>query len=216
MRLPPRTFDAVRASSSVRVLRIENDLYLLAEAAARGDRPALDDLVRELQADVVRTTRLIVGSGSSAAEDAAQDTLTDITRGIRSLENPRAVRTWALRIATRRAFKAVRSERLLRLRHERHLSLPEMDPDPNRRTVELRSAFYALKPSLRAVAVLRLYVGLSEAETASVLSIPVGTAKSQLHAARLELSRALSEAGIAPATQAMSKEQGAPGEEVRL
>jgi len=197
------------------VLKVETDLHQLAEAASRGDRPALDDLVRALQADVVRTTRLIVGSGSTVAEDAAQDALADMTRGIGGLEDPHAVRAWALRIATRRAMKASRSERLLRLRRERHITIPETDSLPSRRTVELRSAFHALKPRLRAVAVLRLYVGLSEAETAAVLSIPVGTVKSQLHAARFELSRALTDAGVVPATQVRSKDRGAPREETR-
>ena len=49
----------------------------------------------------------------------------------------------------------------------------------------------ALPPRLRAVAVLRLYTGLSEHETAKALDCSVGTVKSQLHDARLRLATAL-------------------------
>jgi DNA-directed RNA polymerase specialized sigma24 family protein len=46
---------------------------------------------------------------------------------------------------------------------------------------------------MRAVAVLRLYVGLSERETSKVLGCSVGTVKSQLHDARERLTRFLKE-----------------------
>jgi len=44
---------------------------------------------------------------------------------------------------------------------------------------------------MRTVAVLRLYVGLSEEETAEALGCAPGTVKSRLHGARARLQRAL-------------------------
>jgi hypothetical protein len=73
----------------------------LAGRAHVGDSAALNELLVELRPLVVQTARLVVGSGSWAAEDAA---------------NPAAVRTWALRVTTRRALKVARRERLLRVR----------------------------------------------------------------------------------------------------
>jgi RNA polymerase sigma-70 factor (ECF subfamily) len=87
----------------------------LASRANAGDSAALNELLTELRPLVVRTARLIVGSGSWAAEDAAQEALLDISRGIGALHDAAAVRTWALRIATRRALKVARRERLLRI-----------------------------------------------------------------------------------------------------
>jgi RNA polymerase sigma factor (sigma-70 family) len=55
----------------------------------------------------------------------------------------------------------------------------------------LKEAFDALPPKLRATAVLRLYVGLSESEAAEALGCPVGTVKRRLHDARLRLARDL-------------------------
>src|SRR5918999_3279219 len=88
----------------------------LARKVAAGDRASLDEFLRELQPLVVRTTRLIVGSGSPAAEDAAQEALLDVARGIGTLREPEAARSWAIRVAATRALKVARRERLMSLR----------------------------------------------------------------------------------------------------
>lgn len=173
-------------------------LVALAGRARAGDAAALNDLLAELSPVVVRTARLVVGSGSWAAEDAAQEALLDISRGIGRLRDPAAVRTWALRVAIRRAFKVARRERLLRTRHVPAIE-PAAEPDHgDGRGAALKQAFDSLPPRLRATAVLRLQAGLSEGETASVLGCSVGAVKSNLHDARKRLSHLLREAGYAP------------------
>ena len=166
-------------------------LTRLAERAVGGDRQALDELLRELRPRIVRTVRLVVGAGSWAAEDAAQEAMIDVLRGIRGLRNPAAVHGWALRLATTRAIKVARRERILSLVRplSEHADLAAAAPDGS--SVELKRAFDELPPRMRAVAVLRLYTGLSEQETANVLDCSVGTVKSQLHDARLRLATAL-------------------------
>jgi RNA polymerase sigma factor (sigma-70 family) len=122
--------------------------------------------------------------------------LLDLTRGIATLRDASAVRTWALRISARRALKVARRERLLR---RRIVSLPAADVlhgEAAGLRRELRAAFYALPPRMRAVAVLRLYAGASELETAAVLGCSVGTVKSQLHDARARLAQSLLAAGV--------------------
>jgi RNA polymerase sigma factor (sigma-70 family) len=179
---------------------VEEPLVDLARGAAAGDRDALDELVRELEPTVVRAVRLIVGSGSWSAEDAAQEALIDVTRGIGSLRDPRAVKTWALRVATSRALKIARRERLLALRRS-PVIVDDLAVSPEEhRSAELKAAFDRLPPRLRATAVLRLYVGLSEAETAEVLGCSTGTVKSNLHDARKRLGKTLGERGLAPVT----------------
>ena len=66
------------------------------------------------------------------------------------------------------------------------------------RSAALKDVFDRLPPVLRATAVLRLYLGLSEAETARALDCPLGTVKSNLHDARRKLSATLLERGFAP------------------
>jgi RNA polymerase sigma factor (sigma-70 family) len=173
----------------------------LATRARGGDAAALNELLAELQPSVVRTARLVVGSGSSAAEDAAQDALLDISRGISRLRDPASVRTWALRVAIRRALKVARRERLLRVRNApADEALQESAPAEGRQ-VALKQAFDSLPPRMRATAVLRLQAGLSEDETAAVLGCSVGAVKSNLHDARKRLTRLLSEAGYAPTVE---------------
>jgi RNA polymerase sigma factor (sigma-70 family) len=170
----------------------------LARGAIGGDKRALDHLLRELEPLVTRTARLIVGSGSWAAEDAAQEALMDLARGIERLREPRAAGAWALRVATTRALKVAARERLVALRRAT-LDDVEVVSDPtDERGAAVKDAFDRLPPGLRATAVLRLYVGLSESETATVLGCSVGTVKSNLHDARRKLTATLVERGFAP------------------
>jgi RNA polymerase sigma-70 factor (ECF subfamily) len=171
---------------------------LLARRAHAGDSAALDELVAELRPLVVQVTRLVVGAGSWAAEDAAQEALIDVTLGINRLRDPAAVRTWAMRIATRRALKVARRERLLRLRTAPAVEELRADAPTDGREPALKQAFDRLPPRLRATAVLRLQAGLTEQETADVLGCSVGVVKSNLHDARKRLTQVLAEAGYAP------------------
>jgi RNA polymerase sigma-70 factor (ECF subfamily) len=185
------------------IVAVTPDIVDLARRASAGETAAADELLRELEPLVVRTVRLVVGSGSWTAEDAAQDALLDIDRGIDSLRDPRAVKAWALRVATQRALKVSRRERLLSLRRA-----PNLDPEllaesgglETGRSAAIKAAFDLLPPRLRATAVLRLYVGLSEEETAGVLGCSLGTVKSNLHHARKRLGGELRERGFEPTT----------------
>jgi len=182
---------------------VRPDIVDLARRASAGETAAADELLRELEPLVVRTVRLVVGSGSWAAEDAAQDALLDIDRGIASLRDPRAVKEWALRVATRRALKVSRRERLLSLRRAPGLDpelLAESSEAETGRSAAMKAAFDLLPPRLRATAVLRLYAGLSEDETAGVLGCSLGTVKSNLHDARKRLAGELRERGFEPTT----------------
>jgi RNA polymerase sigma factor (sigma-70 family) len=172
----------------------------LARRAADGDASSLEDLLRELEPLVVRTARLIVGSGSWAAEDAAQEALVDVAQGIATLRDPEAARAWALRVTTRRALKVARCERLVS--RNRVLAVPELAAGPaDQRSSAIKGAFDQLPPKLRATAILRLYVGLTERETAAALGCSLGTVKSNLHDARGRLATALVERGLAPAVR---------------
>jgi RNA polymerase sigma factor (sigma-70 family) len=173
----------------------------LASRANAGDVAALNELLAELRPLVVQTARLVVGSGSWAAEDAAQEALLDITHGLPKLRDPTSVRTWALRVATRRALKVARRERLLRVRSAPGLEGLHAVGLAEGREAALKKAFDRLPPRLRATAVLRLQAGLSEEETADALGCSVGTVKSNLHDARKRLTHSLTEAGYAPAVE---------------
>jgi DNA-directed RNA polymerase specialized sigma24 family protein len=101
-------------------------------------------------------------------------------------------------VATTRALKIARRERLFSLRRSSVVDADLVQAPQEPRAAELKAAFDRLPPRLRATAVLRLYVGLSEAETAEVLGCSTGTVKSNLHDARKRLGKTLGESGLAP------------------
>jgi RNA polymerase sigma factor (sigma-70 family) len=182
---------------------VPHELENLARRALEGDRAAFNALFALLRPEIVRVTRLIVGPGSWSAEDAAQEACLDILEGLRGLRDPSAVRTWSLRIASRRALKQARRDRLLLRRRAHPDSIEGLMPSGSTGAPRaLIDAFYGLPPRLRVVAVLRLFAGVSEQETADILQCPVGTVKSQLNDARGRLVDALQSTGIGPSTQA--------------
>ena len=177
----------------------------LAQRASGGDAAALERLLRELRPLVVRTTRLVVGAGSGAAEDAAQEALVDMAYGIGGLNDPERVRAWAMRIAVRRAVRVARRERL-RVRRADEVEVEDAPaPHSEPALASLKAAFDRLPPRARAVAVLRLYSGLSEEETAEVLGCSVGAVKAHLHKARRRLADTLREEGLAPTVREVNR-----------
>jgi RNA polymerase sigma-70 factor (ECF subfamily) len=147
-------------------------------AAQRGDALALDELLDEL-APYVR--RLCARIAPAAADDAAQEALLAVFRGLPSLRAPEAIMTWARSVTVRTAIRLARQ-------HEaevpaqgtpigRHASSPEG-------LVDIDDAVARLPVSQRVVLVLRTREGLSEQEIATTLGIPVGTVKSRLNRAR--------------------------------
>jgi RNA polymerase sigma factor (sigma-70 family) len=145
----------------------------------------------ELQPLVVRTVRLVVGSGSAVAEDAAQEALLELSRALPRLRSGASAGAFAAKIAARVALRAVKRERRFALLGLRVRELPASAPGANGQPaelVELKEAFDRLPARQRATAVLRLHVGLSEQETAEALGCSVGTVKHQLHDARIALA----------------------------
>jgi RNA polymerase sigma factor (sigma-70 family) len=176
------------------------DVTRLARLAREGDRAALDEFLAVMQPVVVRAVRLVVGPGSTLAEDSCQEALLDIARGLQGLDSPDRAVPWVMRVAMRRAVRAARRQRLrahLIGNDDLLVAAEDRGPVPGR-LLEIREAFDALPTRVRAVAVLRIYVGFSEAETAEALGCSLGTVKSRLHTARKRLQTLLSEEAAAP------------------
>ncbi|WP_307796627.1 RNA polymerase sigma factor [Actinomadura barringtoniae] len=151
----------------------------IVEAAQRGDVLALDRLLDEL-APYVR--RLCGRIAPATADDATQEALLAIFRGLASLDAPEAIMTWVRSVTVRTAIRLAR-------RNDLEIATDEpvvVDrPDPSfEGLVDIDDALRRLPVSQRAVLVLRTQEGLSEEEIATTLGIPAGTVKSRLHRAR--------------------------------
>lgn len=154
-----------------------SDVDALVRAAQRGDRLALNRLLREL-APVVGP---ICGAiALDQGDDAMQETMIAVVRNLGALREPAAINGWARRIATREAVRVV---------HRRGVVTAAGMADVPATTdveaaVDIRDTLARLTPEQRAVLVLRDVAGMSEAEAAAVLDVAPGTVKSRLHRAR--------------------------------
>ena len=147
-------------------------------AAQRGDALALDRLLDELAPYVRRLCARIV---PAAADDATQEALLAVFRGLPSLRTPEAIMTWVRSVTVRTAIRLARE-------HDREVAaegtLRGCCTSSLEGLVDIDDALARLPVSQRVVLVLRSREGLSEQEIATTLGIPTGTVKSRLHRAR--------------------------------
>jgi RNA polymerase sigma-70 factor (ECF subfamily) len=159
----------------------------LVERALGGDLDGYGELVRRHQTAALRLAATVCGS-TEEARDIVQDAF---VQGYRSLDRYRGeapVRSWLLRIVANHAKNALRSTARRRGREDRFAVLDgaAADADPVGQPVVDRAEVSALLAMLtalperdREVLALRFVAGLSEADTASTLGVPVGTVKSR-------------------------------------
>ena len=154
-------------------------------AAKGGDRKALGELVRLWHPRLVAHGWRLTGR-REAGEDAVQSAWRDIVRVINSLRDERAFAPWAYRIVTRAAGRHTGREiGTDALDHEIEDEAP--GPETASRHAELRRHIRTLPAGHRAAVALHYFEGLTIAETAVALNIPVGTAKTRLMHARAKL-----------------------------
>ncbi|HVE14766.1 MAG TPA: sigma-70 family RNA polymerase sigma factor [Elusimicrobiota bacterium] len=165
--------------------------------------PTPDELLAHL--DRVYTLALRLAGNPADAWDLAQDAMLKALKGLPAFRGDAALDTWLFRI-TVNAWKNRNASASWRW-WERRVSLdplgeegsvpklaepgPEgaLEADESRRALE--AALAALAPEDRAALVLRELENKSYQEIVEILGIPMGTVKSRLHRARLELARAL-------------------------
>src|SRR5262245_21065651 len=148
-------------------------LVLLAQA---GDRAALGELLRYVQAPLHAYLARLLGDGH-LAEDVLQDVFVIVWRKLRWLREPELFRPWVYRIASREAVRRLRKERFWarRRRELRLAALPAADPPepvPREWLAQLPDRLAAVTPASRAVLLLHYLEGLTLDEVAAVLALP--------------------------------------------
>ena len=156
----------------------------LAARAQLGSRAALEELLRLLQTPLGVHIRTIVDDGDVAA-DVLQDSLLLISRHLGKLNDPRWVRAWAYRIATREAIRTARRrgahmESTLDAISESH-AMPESEPIFDSDLIAELPSRIASLPIAAQVALRMHYLDeQTQAEIAEALEIPLGTVKSRI------------------------------------
>jgi len=157
----------------------ETGEIVLIVRAQNGDRAALETLLRGVYRPLRSYVTQIVGG--SQADDVLQEIAISIFRNRRYLRHPAAFRPWIFRIASRHVFRHLKREARWK-RVETDLDLLAGLPAPA--SLEpgdgVLAAVDQVSPASRAVLLLHYSQDLSIEETALVLDIPIGTAKSRL------------------------------------
>ena len=167
------------------------DVEGLARAASAGDPRALNALLVAVRPEVLRLCARFLPNREDA-EEACQDTLLALARGITRFEGRSTFRTWLHRIAANRARSTYQRLRRRFDTEARGVPLPDR-PDPRRTSVvagtrlDLLDALECLSPEIAESVALRDVLGLSYREIGELQEVPEGTVKSRIHDGRRRL-----------------------------
>jgi RNA polymerase sigma-70 factor, ECF subfamily len=176
-------------------------LQALVVRAQAGDLDAFSELTSTQTDRLYATARLILRDSEQAA-DAVQDAFLQAWLDIRGLRDPERFEAWLRRLLVRACYRAARRRRTREVSEIRAgAAAGRTTPDDQRALAvrdQLDRGFRRLSPEQRAVIVLHHYLGLSLAESAETLGIPLGTMQSRLSRAT-QAMRAVLEADDRPA-----------------
>jgi RNA polymerase sigma-70 factor (ECF subfamily) len=163
-----------------------------------GDRiPTWEEVARD-EGDFIYTVAYRLTGNREDAQDLVQEVLVRVQRGLRTYR-PGSLRAWLGRITTNAFLDDARR------RTRRPVTALPDDPDTvlpaapdaaesadaERLPDHVEAALAALPREFRVPVVLADVVGLSYAEIAEELDVPLGTVRSRIHRGRLALREAL-------------------------
>ena len=181
------------------------DEQLLLSYRCTGNETHFTELEQRYRQPLLCFLRRQIGN-ESIAEDVLQATFMQLHLKCSQFEEGRKVRPWLYRIAMNQAIDSKRRNR----RHENvslnqstssidgqsyelvdmvngEYPLPEDTLQVNEQRQSVREAVRSLPQSLQTIVSLVFFQGLKYREAAETLSIPVGTLKSRMHSALLQL-----------------------------
>lgn len=184
---------------------------LLVRRCLRGDVVAIAALVERYQSDVFGLCVRLLHHRHDA-EDVVQEVFLRVFRSLRRWDPTRPLRPWILGIAVNRC-RTLLGQRAKRPDLVEFLQDTAAGPQPDdsaELTREIQAALVELRVEYRTAFVLYHEQGQPYEEIAQVLGKPVGTIKTWLHRARLEVLDFLKRRGMIADSGA-----NAPGSEVK-
>lgn len=179
-----------------------NDDAQLIDETLRGRPAAFAQLVQRYQDRLYNSLVHAVGNAEDA-RDVVQDSFVQAFLKLDSFQRTSAFFTWLYRIAFNLAATQRRRKRptasVEQLRESTGLDPVDREPMPAQRLEQeerqrqVRQAIDRLSDEYRAVVVLREIEGCCYERIAEILDLPVGTVRSRLHRARLQLRDQLKE-----------------------
>jgi RNA polymerase sigma-70 factor (ECF subfamily) len=194
-------FSRRRSVSGVAGTVSADDRCLIA-ACLDGDTAAFGELVRRYQDRLFNTVYRLVDQ-TEDAQDVVQEAFINAYQSLGSFHGESAFFTWLYRIAVNAAISLKRKKRVM-VRIDGPDGESVIDPlDPSdlarpghaleqaEQDRRVQRALSRLSPEHRAVLVMKEMEGQKYENIAEVLGVPIGTVRSRLHRARLELRELL-------------------------
>jgi RNA polymerase sigma-70 factor, ECF subfamily len=179
-----------------------DDHRLIAECL-RGDTAAFGVLVRRYQERLFNTAYRMVGNAEDAY-DVVQEAFLSAYQSLDSFKGDSLFFTWLYRIAVNTAISLKRKQRAvvsIDAGRNGEQGIEPLDPSDLSRPGHaleqaeqerrIQQALSRLSPEHRAVLVMKDMEGQKYEMIAEILDVPIGTVRSRLHRARLELRELL-------------------------
>jgi RNA polymerase sigma factor (sigma-70 family) len=188
----------------------------LVRSCLRGDDEAIRQLVGRFQGDVYGLCARLLHHRQDA-EDVTQEVFLRVFRSLQAWDSSRPLRPWVLGIAVNRCrtWLAQRSRRPELADYLQEVVAGPPADDSAELLGEVREALTALRVDYRTVFVLFHEQGLPYEDIARALSRPVGTIKTWLHRARLEVLDRLRQRGMIDEGPPAARQGTRPAEEER-
>jgi RNA polymerase sigma-70 factor (ECF subfamily) len=180
---------------------VNDDAQLIDEALA-GNSASFGQLVRRYQ-DRLYNTMVHVVSSSEEAQDVCQEAFVQAFVKLETFQRSSAFYTWLYRIAfnvaisrRRRRKPTVSVEQSREMTGEEPIDNhepPHQRLEQAERVAQVQAALATLTEEHRSILILRELEGFAYETISELLDLPVGTVRSRLHRARLQLREQLKE-----------------------
>lgn len=169
----------------------------LVRRCLRGDPQAIRTLVDRFQPDVFGLCVRLLAHRHDA-EDITQEVFLRIFRSMRRWDSSRPLKPWIMGIAVNRCrtWMSQRVRRPETVEHIQEIATAPASDDSAELLREIHSALSELRPEYREVFVLFHEQGLPYEDIGEALDRPVGTIKTWLHRARMEVLDRLRRRGM--------------------
>jgi RNA polymerase sigma-70 factor (ECF subfamily) len=178
---------------------VSADDHRLIADCLKGRTSAFGEIVRRYQERLFNTVYRLVDNAEDA-QDVVQETFLSAYQSLDSFKGDSLFFTWLYRIAMNTAISLKRKQRVAlsidahRAGDNNHepldgseYSQPGLALEKAEQERRIQEALNRLSPEHRTVLVLKDMDGMKYESMAEVLQVPIGTIRSRLHRARLEL-----------------------------
>ena len=157
----------------------------------KDDQQSFEQVLILIQPKLLAFARSILKDQSSA-QDALQDSLIAIVKGVKKLKDHRKFHAWIYQVTRNKCLDMIRKNH----KHNNHSDIesiqePSVDDGPRDSEIDMMSMINQLPHKQKNVIHLFYYDGFNVIEIAQILNKPAGTVKSLLYDARQTLKQLL-------------------------